>query len=166
MFRKHSWGNVSISQGDRTKAQQTDKTFLRTDFSDFFFFFYSLCSIPRIWPGCTELCVSCGAESEQGLQSPEVSSNLTRRVSQQHTKGKGSTLTLPPFSSRSLVVSSSPLLSCDLCGGHWENRHYMQLAVRYLKAYWVAEVTAPDFSQVYFYTAISSLRYESTNRKQ
>lgn len=38
MFRKHSWGNVSISQGDRTKAQQTDKTFLRTDFSDFFFF--------------------------------------------------------------------------------------------------------------------------------
>lgn len=113
---------------EQKPSKQT--TFLRTDFSDFFLL--SLLNSPYLtwmyWVVCELWC------RKWARSPPEVSSNLTRRVSQQHTKGKGSTLTLPPFSSRSLMVSSSPLLSCDLCGGHWENRHYVQLAVRYLKA--------------------------------
>lgn len=57
------------------------------------------------------------------MSSPEVYRNLTRRVSQHHTKGEKSiTLTLPPFPSRPLMVSSPSLLSCDLCLGHWENK--------------------------------------------
>lgn len=107
MFRKHSWGNVSIYQGDRTKAQQTDN--IPEDWL-LWFFFYCLCSIPRIWPECTELCVSCGAESEQGplLRSPVTWHAEFHNSTQREKAARW------PFHLFHLALSWYPPLRCSL----------------------------------------------------